>query len=81
MTNSKAPFTGGVYLVLSSKFENNKFLLISIICISSIFLINFWVFKNLEYSFGSSFKKLALLFVSKAINIISDLTLSCNSAT
>ncbi len=59
-------------IILIAFDVNKSFLLISMMCISSTFLINFCVFKNLLYSFELSFKNFLLLLISKAIKTISD---------
>ena len=68
-TSFNASSKGGLYLNSSSIFEKIKFLLWSIICISSISLINFWVFRNLRYASEFSLRNLvkitAIVFLPK----------------
>ena len=80
-TNFNARSNGGTYLFVFSKDEKRSFLFSSIIWISSTPLINLWVFKKRKYSFSLLFKKLAPLFISKAIKTISDWILSLTSST
>ena len=80
-TRLRALSIGGIYDWSSVNEVNNTSLFAFIICISSIFLINFWVSKNLLYSVTSSFKKFLLLLVSNAIKTISDSILFLISST